>query len=480
MAMQVDGTQSLNLDQPSVVDINLRSTPAFVTEGSRPVYARLADVDVGSGLLAPAAGRELVGLGHVIQHRSDLRSFSQQFAVTLAPALAFSTPWFAAGTYTWSRTTAQFRGFDQTTASDPRQVEWGASPWDMRHQVHLQGGLQVGGVAITMFGRLMSGLPYTPLISTDVNGDGRANDRARVPALDGALDAANERALRQLLTSGVPSARSCLAGQIGQLAHPNSCRMPWTTTLNIRVAIAGETLRLSRRGELSLNIANPLAAVDQLLHGSRLHGWGSSGTVDPTLLTTTGFDAATQAFQYAINPHFGTADGTLSAYRIPTRVTLDFRMDLGAPVAGQQLGKMLRAGRSGRPGPRLSAPQIMARYARNVADPFRALIGASDSLFLTAVQVDSLASAQQRYRTAVDSVWSALAHHLAALGDRFDQPDALRRQEAATDEAWEIGRVMVRTVAEPLLTPLQRRLAPWPANLLLASPGPINVRVYRP
>jgi hypothetical protein len=43
---------------------------------------------------------------------------------------------------------------------------------------------------LTLFARLQSGLPYTPLVAGDVNGDGRGFDRAFVPTAGAGGDSA--------------------------------------------------------------------------------------------------------------------------------------------------------------------------------------------------------------------------------------------------------------------------------------------------
>ncbi len=71
-------------------------------------------------------------------------------------------------------------------------------------------------------------------------------------------------------------------------AGRNSCRGPWTQSLNARVALSSFLLR-TRRANLAVTLGNPLGGLDQLLHGSRdLRGWGTSAMPDPSCTGSAG------------------------------------------------------------------------------------------------------------------------------------------------------------------------------------------------
>jgi hypothetical protein len=141
------------------------------------------------------------------------------------------------------------------------------------------------------------------------------------------------------------------------------------------------------------------------------------------------------------------------------------RVDVGKLLPQQQLERWLRPGRT-TPGPRLTAEELKQRYSRNVPDPYAGILQESDSLLLTRDQVEQLQNAQARLRQRMDSLWTGLADYLASLGDHFDAASALKRQEDATDDAWEISRIEVQQVLSTTLTPAQLRLLPWPAQML--------------
>src|SRR6185369_2181927 len=82
--------------------------------------------------------------------------------------------------------------------------------------------------------RLQSGYPYTPIVASDINGDGLANDRAFIfdPAHAPTVDVAN--GMSSLLGNTTAEARDCLRRQLGTVAGGNSCRRPWSLLLNAR------------------------------------------------------------------------------------------------------------------------------------------------------------------------------------------------------------------------------------------------------
>lgn len=489
LAYGVEGVLSFNRDQPGMLDVNFAGVPRFTAGGEgRPVYVGAEAIDPATGALSPAAARASAAFGRVALQTSDLRSVSRQLTVTLAPAEGGfgdyrKGRWTLGGAYTLGRVRQQQRGFDGAAFSDPRLREWGRGDLDVRHQVLAQGGYTRRGVTFQLFGRVASGQPFTPLVGGDVNGDGLGNDRAVVfdPATLGtaAPDAALATATRALLDGAPHAVRACLTRALGRAAERNACVGPWTATMNARLAYDRPLPRVGRRVNLALNLANPLGGLDQMLHGSRLRGWGAPALPDPVLYQVRGFDPAAGRFRYAVNPRFGDTRPAATVLRAPFRLTLDVRLDLGRPLPEQQLDKWLKPGRAGRPGARLTADDLKKRYSRNVPDPYARILQESDSLLLTREQSDAVAEAQQRYLARMDSLWTPLTEHLAALGDRFDATDALKRQEAAVDAAWELSRQDVQAALPRVLSPTQLRLLPWPAEMLYKAKEPMKgMRVF--
>jgi hypothetical protein len=479
--ISLEGIYSLNLDQPSRVDLNLAEGARFTLddEGGRPVYVAAADVDPATGAPAPAGARRSAAFAHVVERRSDMSSVSRQLVLSVAPDLSLDRA--ALGfSYALSDSRSRQRGFDGAAAGDPGRVESAPSALDARHQLTLYGGLRSGWLSATVWARAASGLPYTPLVSGDVNGDGQWGDRAYVfdPAAPG-VDAATAEGIRSLLGGG-GGARRCLAAQLGAMPGRNGCRGSWTQDLSARLVLANPKPstrgRLRDRATVSIHATNVVAGVDQLVHGAAgLRGWGAASATDPVLYRVRGFDPAGQRYRYEVNSRFGQR--VHSAGASPFRLTLDIHFALHPPMARQQLERLLGPGRRGDTRPRLAPAAIRQRYARNVPDLYAAIIAESDSLFLTAEQVTALRAAQAEYRVRVDSVWAGLAAYLAELPDRYSSAEALRRQEEATDRAWEISRQEGPTV-KSILSPLQISMLPGLIRTVIHAHDRLRVRVY--
>jgi len=459
VGVAVDGVVSLNLEQPGWADLNFSGVPRFSleNEAGRPVFVTPASIVTATGAVSPVEARVSPLFGRVVERRSDLRSLSEQVTVTATPDLDFGR-YFLSLAYTLGQVRSLERGFTAGTVGDPNLRSWAPGALDVRHQLQLQAGWSLPGrLTLSMLTRVSSGLPYTPAVGGDVNGDGFANDRAFVFDPAASADEGVAAGLRALLGSAPGGARACLSRQLGRPAEVNSCRGPWTVAMNARLEFAGKLLHTPRRMTVALNLANPLAGADRLLHGADgLRGWGAAAFPDPTLYYVRGFDPATRRFRYEVNPRFGATSAAAGLVREPFRLTLDVSLNLGPSLPGQQVRLMLRPGRT-RPGTRLTAAAIAQRYARTVEDVYEEVLEQGDSLFLSREQVQAIRAAQAEYRARADSVWLALGTYMAGLPERYDLAEALRRQEDATKAQWAIineeGPKLKR-----LLSPLQVRL----------------------
>lgn len=478
LTYSIEGIYSLNLDQPGAININLHAAPSFVTaDEARPVFLPEAAIASSSGVLAPAAARLASQLGPVISQVSNLKSVSRQLTIAIAPDLFGVSNVYASLAYTLSNVRAFENGFDATTFGDPMVREWSRSRFDIRHSVLMRAGLSKGGVTFTVFGRAQSGVPFTPLISQDVNGDGFRNDRAFVHSPTGTQGMAEAAAMRALLESSRPRIRSCLTTQFDKVAARGSCEGPWNIAMNGQLTMSGPAMHLPARvSAVALSIANPIAGVDQLLHGSEhLHGWGLQLSPDPILYNVRGFDAQARQFKYELNSHFGSADPQRSLERTPFRLTIDVSVNLGREITLQQLERSLRPGRAGRPGSPFTVAELQRRYARNVPDPYDAILRETDSLLLSSQQVLELRRAQARLQAETDSLWRGLAVYLSGLGDTYDAKAALDRQEHTIADVWTTIWADARRTLPLALSPVQLGIVPGIANALLRSEVP-----YRP
>jgi len=478
----VEGIYSLNLNQPGRSDLNFSNAEQFVTTAEhRPVFVGANSIVPATGLVSTVDSRTSTLFGPVISNQSDLRSRSGQLTVNLSPGFDFASSWYLSVGYTLSSVRALAGGFDAPTFQSPFKREWARGDLDARHRIVLSAGKSIKRVGFTMFGTFQSGLPFTPLVGGDVNGDGLFNDRAFIFNPATAPDPAVGAGLRTLLAGSSSGVRNCLERQIGNAANRNSCEGPWIATLNADLTTSFEIPHsLGRYVNISLALSNPLGGLDQLLHGSQhLRGWGQSAFPDPVLYNVRGFDPVTRDFRYEVNQRFGDTRPAETTIRSPFRVTLDFSINtIGPAYPVQQLNRLMSAGRAGRPGPKLTAADLKKRYSRGVPDPYASILEESDSLLLTAEQERALDSAHADYLRGIDSVWTPLADYLAGLGDAFDIKEAVKQQEEMNDAAWEFTRLHVQKTLSGILSPIQLRLLGWPAGTLYRATKPLHIRIF--
>ncbi len=460
----VDATYSANLNQPGLYNINF--DPAvrlrLQSEAGRPIFANSASIVPSTGAVAPTDARLSSAFGNVLQQRSDLSSMNRQLIVSLQP-LVFSTRFSWNLGYVYSNTRDVARGFS-STAGDPRHREWGRASLDSRHQVTYSLSYNFfDWVPVGVSGSFRSGRPFTPIVSSDINGDGFRNDRAFVfdPETLPEIDAALAAGMRALLASGSVSARQCLEAQRGRIAARSSCQEPWSSTSTMTIGFNPLKFRLPQRLNVSFFVNNAVGAADLLLHGeNRRRGWGQAINPDPTLLFVRGFDPVGERFRYEVNPRFGSTNPRETINRNPVVVTAQFRLDVGFTRERQLLTQSLDRGRS-RAGTRSTDQDIRGMSGTLIPqNPMSLIMREADSLRINRKQADSIASLNRRYAVTYDSIWTPVAKYLATLPEQYDRAAAYaayRRAREATIDAL----VRLAPAVRSLLTPEQvRRLPP--------------------
>ena len=341
---------------------------------------------------------------------------------------------------------------------------------DARHVFVLQAGVGIPKVGtLTLFTRLQSGTPFTPLVRSDINGDGRANDRALIPGIT-ETDAATRAQMDALLASAPGNVRTCLTSQTGRVAARMSCRGPWTQQMNLALQPNLGRIR-GRTARVNVVFENPLAGLDQLLHGAaRLRGWGSDAQPDPVLLVPRGFDSRAGRFHYDVNPRFGDTRAFRTLARIPFRMVLDIQMDLSVPYDLQTLRRALEPVKS------LDGATRQVRWSRrgvdSIADLYlsrtsnlhRMLLAESDSLFLTKEQIAQLLTADSVYSAKVRALYVPLARFLAEQKDGVAGKAALDSVQATTKLYWPLFWEQV-DIVQPIVQPQQRELLPFLLNI---------------
>ncbi|MEP6692133.1 MAG: TonB-dependent receptor [Gemmatimonadaceae bacterium] len=457
----VEGVFSLNMNQPSSVDINFDATARFrlADEGNRPVFVQPTSIVPATGTIASSDGRVSPLFSHVNQLRSDMRSESRQASIRISP-LAFNTNYNWSLAYVYANVRERTRGFSSTVAN-PLDVEWSRSPFDARHQITYSLGYNVfDWVRVSWYGQFRSGTPFTPAIAGDVNGDGYSNDRAFVFDPATASDPALAASMRSLLANGSGVARDCLGAQLSTLAARNSCEGPWTSNASMSFSFNPLKVRLPQRATLSFAVSNPLGAADLVLHGQGgLRGWGQPALPDQSLLYVRGFDPLAQRYKYEVNQRFGATSPALNAVRTPVTLTAMMRIDVGPSRERQALTQQLDRGRK-TPGTKTPENFLKLMYgSAGIPNAMAAVLRQADTLQLTGKQADSLATINRWYTIRLDSIWSPVAKFLADLPDHYDQGEAYSRYKHAREASVDLLITLVPTI-RGLLSPDQRRKLP--------------------
>lgn len=456
-------------------DVNLVSQPSFglADENHRPVYVPASSVVPGTGAVDFAQSRSVPSLGHVIEIGSNLQSDNKQltFGVNGVTVSGFTLQ--ASYTYMRSRDQSSFsccsatQGFAAaTTAGNPNVLGWAKSDFERRHSFLLTASYALSqSVELTTVTRLMSGTPYTPMVSGDINGDGASNDRAFIFAAS-APDTAVANGMTRLLTSSSPSVRSCLASQMGSIANRNSCSGGWQPAADLQLNFRPSWWGLDRRMTIMVSTANMLAGIDELVHGENdLHGWGGSTRPDPTLLFVRGFDPVTQSFTYAVNQRFGSARGSANAFRVPFQLAVQARYVIGPDQNGERMRGILGGGGRGGGGRNSGAgpggegaaansEDLADRLQRVLPNPVAQILELSDSLALTDSQVVKLTtlrdSTAATYAVIADSIRAAVTK----AGPNADPAQLFAAMRPHLTKGRAISREVLQQ-AQGILTPEQ-------------------------
>jgi hypothetical protein len=479
------------------------SAPRFTLadEGGRPVYVPASSIPAETGTPSLFASRKEAGFGQVLAIGSDLASQTFQASISVNGLTRRGVLYNLS--YAWSRSRDQSGGGGfaaATTAGDPNLREWATSDFERRHSFVTTVTHPIGAaLEITGIGRLSSGAAYTPMVGSDINGDGARNDRAFVfdPARTGDTEVAG--GMRRLLESTSSGARDCLTAQVGRIAERNSCRGPWQPTLDFQLNWRPGFWGLDRKLHLSVTTVNFIAGLDQLLHDDQaLRGWGQASRPDATLLYVTGFDPASNRYRYTVNERFGAARQTAAAFRVPFQIGFQLRYTLG-PDRQRDMIQALRAGvgagggggrgvgggpGGGRPGgpgglgvrvrgDSAGPGAFLDRLETLVPNPARQVLEIRLGLRLSDAQV-----------TALDAVADSFAARLVALADSVRQqveraganpdPGRLFGMLRPALEAGQEARRDVLAAIERVLTPEQWAQVPQRIKSLQLRPGEIR------
>ncbi len=368
--------------------------------------------------------------------------------------------------------------FLTAAAGNPNVREWATSNFERRHSFLPTVTYPVGTtLEITTIGRLSSGTPYTPLVGSDINGDGSRNDRAFIFDPARTSDPSVAEGMQRLLSTTSGGAAACLQSQTGQVAARNSCRGPWRPSLDFQLNYRPNLFGLNRRLMVSVVTQNFLGGLDQLFHGANdLRGWGQTIRPDNILMSVTGFDPVSQQFQYAVNERFGSSRSSANAIRVPFQLGIQARLTIGPDRRQQFLDGLRGGGRGGRgalggaggfgvAGGRGGAggagaeaggiAGFLSRVETLVPNPAKTVLEIRLALRLTPSQVTRVTALSD----SVDGVNRVLADSLRqqiekAGGQSADPRVLLQGIRPMLAEA-QVGFAQVFTVLQQILTPAQ-------------------------
>lgn len=496
----------------SYTDVNLRTTPQFTlaSEGGRPVFVDPATIVPTTGATSVLGSRMNGSFGQVLATGSDLASDSKQVTMSFGGVTGRGAVFNLS--YTWAQTVDQgangvggggpFGGMSgggfggsgsfgsPTTAGNPNSREWAPSNFDRRHT--MVGTLTYPfnqAIEVTAFGRMSSGSPFTPIVGSDINGDGARNDRAFLFDPSAASDPDVASGMQYLLANAPDAVRSCLRDQLGSAAGRNSCRGPWQPSLDLQLNWRPNFLGLNRRLAISVMTVNTLGGLDQLLHGSdNLRGWGQFRGTDNTLLYVRGFDPVTKAYKYDVNERFGANRAGQNGITVPFQLGIQARYTLGPDRFRDMIRGMIGGGGRGGPGgfggpgammgpgggqgqPGGAGGGAAGGFAGGMnANPVQSIIALKDSIALSAEQLEKL-----------QPLSDTLAAHNKALGDEFQK--LMKDAGANPDMGATFGRIRPkmeaaqreRTAAlkqvQGILTPEQWEKVPERVRNPQAGPG---------
>ena len=417
--LNVDASYTRGVAQTAYTDLNLNPTPQFLlaNEGNRPVFVPSSTIVPASGVTNMLASRRDANFAQVFSVGSELASTAKQLTMSLQGLTTRGAIFNVGYTLGWAEDQSSggsFGGFgggfgrgggagggggsfgSATTAGNPNVREWAVSSFDRRHSItgSLTWPINLG-LEVTATGRVASGAPFTPLVGSDINGDGARNDRAFIfDASSPATDPAVAAGMTKLIDNAPAAVRDCLASQLGSAASRNSCRGVWQPSLELQMNWRPQMLGLNRRLMVSLTTQNLLGGLDELFHGSgNLHGWGAIRSQDNTLLYARGFDPVSNKYLYEVNERFGASRQGANGISIPFQIGVNARLMIGPDRARDAIDAVRGAafgGRGGRGGG-AGGPGIagMANALTNF-NPVMQILNLRDSLKLSAEQVSKL------------------------------------------------------------------------------------------
>lgn len=393
----IDASYVRGVGQGASRDLNLNDTPVFslADEANRPVYANPGDIFPTTGAVPLASSRKDPNYADVTEVFSSLQNDTRQVTFNVAGTTTKQLVMNLSYTLQYAKDQGGSGGGfggGNLTAGDPNLYTW--APSSNAHRHNFQASMQwpvTPALEITGIANMISGAPYTPVVSGDINGDGSGrDDRAFIFNPSATADTAVANGMSRLLASTSGNARKCLEAQLGQIAGRNTCTGPWQPSLSLQ--LNWRPALFQRRLAIQVSTINLLGGLDELVNGeNNLKGWGGFARPDNTLLTVTGFDPATDEFKYIVNSRFGNTSSGATAVRSPFQVGVQLRYAIGYDPRTQQIQQLSKAMGGGQVTGPMMLDSAVARYQRE--NMVSMVLARKDSLVLSRQQTTQLQAA---------------------------------------------------------------------------------------
>lgn len=334
----------------TVRNLNLRD-PQFTLpgEGGRRVFTPVGQFDP-TGANTTGSRRNLE-FGDVLVNFNDGRARSLLLTSNLRHQ--FNSDYSVQASYTWTKAwdnspytcCTSSGGYTSTSHGvfGPNDIggigdfdkAWGISDFSREHTfvisafANLSWGIQGG-----MIMRSQSGRPWSVVGDDDLNGDGvRFNDRPFIFAPANLPIASGDEAERDVYAA-LLDGYSCIGDHVGEILDRNTCRFPWTHSLDMRLSKSFQTTT-DQRFELQLDFFNVLNGIGRIFCDENaddvdftsgmcgLGRWTGVFGADTDLLVPSGFDEDNQRILYQVNDTFGT-EGMLG-----NNLVLQFQVQIG-------------------------------------------------------------------------------------------------------------------------------------------------------
>lgn len=327
--LSFDGLFSVTSQNFFVEDQNVLPEQFRTAISDRPVSVPLDRMRTSGRF---SFGRNLVerfAFNNVLVHTSEAESRTWLLSMGLDKRMTNWLSWQFGYTFNDSRDNSSFSCCISSTAifetptagnvnflgepGDELVGTWGPADFSRKHTFVLSGIADLpGGFQVSGIWRTRDGLPWTPVVDGDVNGDGRfSNDRAYIIDVNDPADLALlEDPSDAALLNSLYNEHSCLRENVGQIITRNACGNKWFTKLDMRFRWRG-TLANGQAIELIADLFN----VFNLINNDWSRNLGVRNFSDSgELLRMEGFDPDTRNHLFSVNPSFGQ-ESNLSAFR---------------------------------------------------------------------------------------------------------------------------------------------------------------------